>query len=75
MENQVNCPLHIDRPARYALNVPCASDGKMWVCEECFNAAPDSALRGKLFEAYMLYHEKQIRSYRTADAIRAKRNN
>lgn len=50
------CIVHPDRPAVKALNVPCAVDGKNYVCAEC--ARPENLKR--VFEAYRAAHGAQI---------------
>lgn len=64
------CPVHPDREATRALNIPCAPGGKFWVCPECFAAEPGSELRKKCFEAYQKSHETNIQEQKGREQIR-----
>jgi len=58
------CFLHQDRDATRALNIPCAPSGKLWVCQECFEADPGSELRKQLFDKYLRSHESAVNTRR-----------
>jgi hypothetical protein len=52
------CFLHEDKPAKFALTVPCAAGGRIWICQECQDGRPASL--GPLFEKYQAGHKPQI---------------
>lgn len=54
------CVVHPERAATQWLNVPCARDGKLGVCDEC--AKPEH--RGAVFRAYQSAHGRNIRDHR-----------
>jgi hypothetical protein len=58
------CYLHEQRLAQRSLNIPCAPDGKIAVCDECFSAEPTSPLRKQLFEKYAASHGARIQAKR-----------
>jgi len=62
-----HCYLHADQPATHSLNIPCAPDGKIAVCDECFRAEPTSPLRKQLFDKYAASHGARIQAKRAVD--------
>ena len=70
MPDNTKCFYHEERNSTRALNIPCAPTGKLWVCEECFNADPASDLRRALFEKYMAGHQSNIEAQMVRERIK-----
>ncbi len=57
------CIVHPEAEATRSLNVPCAPDGKCYICETCAQGDEDETL-ARVFDAYRAGHGKRIKAFK-----------